>query len=235
MQEGDVVSFDYTLWIDGDKKPLDTSIEDVAKEHDFHNPQKHYVPLTVTIGRKQIIPGLDAHLLTLKEGDESTVVIPADEAYGERDVKKMKDVPMAQFRKQKVVPQVGMTLNFENERATVVRVAGGRVRLDMNHDLAGKDLKYTVKVTKAVTDIPGKVDAVCGYLFPMGGHKVEMDENAKRVVLELPDQAKFDPQFAQHKFRVLSELRSATDMDFDIVIQETYPANPPGYGPDEEE
>lgn len=230
-----MVRFDYTLWIDGDKKPLDTSLEAVAKEHGIDREGKVYAPLTITLGRNQIIPGLEKELLSLKKGDEKTLNLKPEEAYGERDIKKMQDVPMAEFRKQKVQPQVGMEINMQGGKGRIVRVAGGRVRVDMNHDLAGKSLRYDVKVQETVSDIPGKVDAVCGYLFPMGGHKVDVDAKKTTVTLELPDQAKFDPQWPQHKFRVLSELRGATDMDYDIVIQETYPANPAPAAPAGEE
>ena len=50
----------------------------------------------------------------------------AAEAYGERDPAKVKDVPMAQFRKQKIQPQVGLELSFQGQRGVVTRV--GRVR-----------------------------------------------------------------------------------------------------------
>ena len=234
MQEGDVVRFDYTLWIDGDKKPLDTSLEAVAKEHDIDREGKVYAPLTITLGRQQIIPGLEKHLLGLETGKKDTVTLEPEDAYGVRDPKKLQDLPMAEFRKQKVDPKVGMELNLGNAKGRIIRVAGGRVRVDTNHELAGKKLRYDIEVQGVVSDTKGKVDAVCGYLFPMGGHKVETDTKAKRVVLELPDQAKFDQSWPQHKFRVLSELRGATDLEYDVVIQETYPANPPGYGDEEE-
>ncbi len=232
MKEGDVIRFDYTLWLDGEKKPLDTSLEAEAKKQGIHREGKVYAPLTITLGRRQIIPGLEKHLLGLKEGEEGSVTLSPEEAYGERDAKKIRDIPMAEFRKQKVDPKVGMELNMEGGKGVITRVAGGRVRVDMNHDLAGKTLRYDIIVRQAITDTQGKVDAVCSYLFPMGGHKVTIAD--KTVTLELPDQAKFDPQWPQHKFRVLSELRSATDMDHDIVITETYPANPVGYGDEEE-
>ncbi len=233
MATGDVIRFDYTLWLDGEKKPLDTSLESVAQEHDIHREGKVYAPLTITLGRQQIIPGLEKRLMDMKAGEDASFDLTPEEGYGERDPKKLKDLPMAEFRKQKVQPQVGMEINLEGGKGTIVRVAGGRVRVDLNHDLAGKKLRYDVAVKEIINDVAGKVDAVCGYLFPMGGHKVHIQEKA--VHLELPDQAKFDPQWPQHKFRVLSELRSATELDYDIVITETYPAHPEGHKADEEE
>ncbi len=224
MQEGDVVRFDYTLWIKGESKPLDTSMDDVAEKEGIARPQKAYKPLTVTLGRQQVLPALEAKLPEAKEGKPMKVDLAAKDAYGERDPSKLRDIPMGQFRKQKVDPKPGMELNFEGQRALVTRVAGGRVRIDMNHDLAGKDLVYEITLRGIVTDPQEKLDAVCDNLFPMGGHKIRVDGD--KVILEVPDQVKFDQSWGQHKFRVVTELRAVADDSMAIVLQETFPAMP---------
>lgn len=225
LQEGDVLRFDYTLHVDG--KPLDTSMEDVAREHGIRHEEKTYRPLTIVLGRRQVIPGLEKHLLSLKDAKKKTTVsIPAAEAYGERDPAKVKDVPMAQFRKQKIQPQVGLELNFQGQRAVVTRVAGGRVRVDMNHDLAGKDLTYDIVPRALLTDREEKVRAVLDGLFPLGGYKVDLGET---IDLEIPDQAKFDQQWPMHKFRVLTDLRAVAGFDATLRIIETYPGDEGGH------
>lgn len=223
LQEGDVLRFDYTLYIEGQEKPLDTSLEAVARKQGIHHDEKQYQPLTVVLGRKQVIPGLEKHLLGLKDAKKATTVtIPAKEAYGDRDPAKVKDVPMAQFRKQKIQPQVGLELNFQGQRAVVTRVAGGRVRVDMNHDLAGKDLKYDVKPVALLTDREEKINAVLDNLFPFGGYNLVLGDT---VDLEIPDQAKFDQQWPMHKFRVLTDLRAVAGFDATIRIIENYPGD----------
>lgn len=223
LNDGDVIKFDYTLIVDG--KAVETSTEEAAKEHGFHEEGRQYNPLTVTIGARQIIQGLEKVLVAdAKEGAAFDAEIKAADAYGERQVSLVKDIPMGVFKKQKVVPRPGMVVNHDNQRAVVTRVAGGRVRLDMNHDLAGKDLTYQIKVVKIVDDEDGKLDATLENLFPMGGFQVENTDTAVR--LEIPDQAKFDQQWPMHKFRVVSALRAVTGQDKDIQIIETYPAMP---------
>lgn len=234
LNEGDVVRFDYALYIDGSKKPAETSDKDLAQEHGILDPEGRYDPLTVTIGGRQVIPGLEAHLRE-KAADkpEFTADIPADAAYGERDPKKFKDIPMAQFRQQKVKPEVGMILNFENQRAIVKRVAGGRVRLDLNHELAGKDLRYDVTVREVITDEPGKVEAVLGSIFN-GGCPHELTDDV--LTVDLPDGAKFDQNWMQHKFRLLTLLRQAIGLEKEIRLVESYPpmnADPADLGEEE--
>ncbi len=222
LSDGDVVRFDYTLWSGDDA--LDTSIEDKAQELGIHRPDKAYRPLTITLGQRQIIPGLERRLVDAKPGTPTTIDVPAAEAYGARDANKIKDVPMAQFRKQKVQPQVGMQLNYENQRATITRVAGGRVRLDMNHDLAGKDLRYEITVQKVITDRKDKVEAVLEGLF-VGGAPFTLSDDT--LELEVPDQAKFDREWPMAKFRVVNELKQAAGEPIKVRLVEEYPAFTP--------
>jgi FKBP-type peptidyl-prolyl cis-trans isomerase 2 len=232
LADGDVVRFDYTLTIEGDDRPVETSMADVAQANGLLNPERRYEPLTVAMGARQIIPGLEAELRgKAKAGAGFTADIPADAAYGERDPKKMKDVPMAQFRREKVKPEVGMILNYEGQRAIVQRVAGGRVRLDLNHELAGKTLRYDVKVREVITDAAGKVDAVLKSIFN-GGAPHELTDDA--VTVTLPDAAKFDQNWTGHKFRLLTLLRQAVGLDHEIRLVESYPAMKPDAAGEEE-
>lgn len=225
LADGNVVRLDYTLWVDG--KMVETSEEDVAKKGGIHKEGRRYLPLTVTLGSRQIIPGLESHIRSHgMVGKPVTVDIAAADAYGERHADKIKDVPMAQFRSQKVSPQVGMTLTYEGERGVITRVAGGRVRVDLNHDLAGKALKYEYTVREVIKDEKAKVDAVMAGLFPPGSYKVHVADDA--VTLEVPDQAKFDQNWMMAKFRVVGELRNATDKKKAVKLVEVYPVIPEG-------
>lgn len=221
LKDGDVVRFEYTLWVDG--KMVETSQEAVAQENGIHRDGRRYRPLTVTLGASQIIPGLESHIRSHGQvGKPVTVEIAAADAYGEREAAKIKDVPMAQFRRQKVEPQVGMQLTYEGSRGTITRVAGGRVRVDLNHELAGKPLRYEYTIKDVLTDEKAKVEAVLDGLFPPGTYKYTLDEQG--VSLEVPDQAKFDQNWLMAKFRIVAELRQATGRGKAVRLVEVYPA-----------
>ncbi len=223
LTDGNVIKFDYTLWVDG--KLAETSQEEVAKANNIHRDNRRYQPLTVTLGAKQIIPGLESHIRSHGVvGKAITVDLDAVDAYGARDPHKIKDVPMAQFKSQKVEPKVGMTLTLEGERGIITRVAGGRIRVDLNHDLAGKPLKYEYTIREVLKDESSKVDAVLANLFPPGTYKVSLD--ADSVTLEVPDQAKFDQNWMMAKFRIVGDLRLATDKKKAVKLVEVYPVIP---------
>lgn len=219
LKDGDVIRFDYTLYVDG--KMAETSQEDVAKENGIYREGRRYQPLTVGLGGRAIIAGLESHIRSHGVvGKTVKADIKAVDAYGERHADKIKDVPMAQFKSQKVTPTPGMSVNLGGERGIVTRVAGGRVRVDLNHDLAGKDLGYEYTIREVVTDDQQKVEAVMANLFTPGSYKVHVTKD--EVVFDVPEQARFDQNWPMAKFRVVSDLRMATGGKKAVKLVETF-------------
>jgi FKBP-type peptidyl-prolyl cis-trans isomerase SlyD len=101
-------------------------------------------------GAQNIIPGLETALSGHSPGDELTVNISAEEAYGARDETKVQAVPRELFPAEAEV-QVGMQFHAEGPEGrslmvTVVGVEGEQVTVDGNHPLAGVGLNFDVKV-----------------------------------------------------------------------------------------
>ena len=107
-------------------------------------------PLEFQLGSGMIIPGLDRAITGMRAGDEKTVTIPADEAYGPYQPEARQDVPRAQIPAE-IPLEVGMMLQMQTPdgRAipvTVTSLTDTTVTLDANHPLAGKDLTFTVAI-----------------------------------------------------------------------------------------
>ncbi len=82
VKENDHVSVDYIGELE-DGTIFDTSIEDVAKDGGVYNPNRKYEPLSFTAGAGQMISGFDRGVIGMAVGEEKTLVIPPEEAYGE--------------------------------------------------------------------------------------------------------------------------------------------------------
>jgi FKBP-type peptidyl-prolyl cis-trans isomerase 2 len=219
MEEGTVVRFEYTLRVEG--QVTETSTEELAKKYGIHQEGRTYEPLTFGVGGRQIISGLEEEVVKHKVGDSFTIDIPAVKAYGERDIKKVQTVPMGQFKKQGVKPEVGQIINWNQSRAIVTQVAGGRVRIDGNHELAGKALSYDVEVKSVITDEDGKLEATLKMMFPEG---VAFTNDDDFLTIEVPDQAKFSQDWPMMKFRVLTQVRQAIGLHKPVKLVEIYPA-----------
>jgi FKBP-type peptidyl-prolyl cis-trans isomerase SlyD len=150
-----VISFHYTLK-DPTGKKLDSSDGDE--------------PLSFLEGVGQIIPGLESALLKLKVGEKKEIKVPAKDAYGARDEKRVIDVPLAQLPKKDI--KIGdMFQAGQGEHSpplTVIKVTPEHATLDANHPLAGVDLTFNVEITDIREATPEETDH--GHAHGVGGH-----------------------------------------------------------------
>ncbi|HEX7365850.1 MAG TPA: FKBP-type peptidyl-prolyl cis-trans isomerase [Pelobium sp.] len=81
---GDSVVVNYTgKLLSG--KVFDTSVEAEAKKANIFNPARApYKPLSLIVGKGNVIPGFDEALMKMKKGGKSTVIIPSKLGYGEQ-------------------------------------------------------------------------------------------------------------------------------------------------------
>ncbi|AZV46027.1 peptidylprolyl isomerase [Nautilia sp. PV-1] len=110
---------------------------------------KGQAPLEFIAGQNQIIPGLEKEVEGMEVGEEKTVTVKADEAYGQRNEEWVETLPKEQF--EGIDLQKGMTLYGQSPdgqtiAVTVVDFDDKNVTIDYNHPLAGEDLTFDVKV-----------------------------------------------------------------------------------------
>jgi len=109
-------------------------------------------PLEFTVGSGQVIPGFDKAVIDMEPGQQKTVNIPVDEAYGERNQEALITVPRTEFPED-LNPEVGQQLQMSDEQGHVFQVvvadvAEDHVVLDANHPLAGEDLIFDISLVK---------------------------------------------------------------------------------------
>ena len=106
-------------------------------------------PLEYLVGRRQVIPGFDKAVSEMCVGQRRTVRIPANMAYGLYSKDLVQEVACENFPKWEELP-VGsyVTLNASGEaaRAKVLSVENDTIRFDFNHELAGKNLVFDLKL-----------------------------------------------------------------------------------------
>ena len=111
-------------------------------------------PLRVTLGSGQVIRGVDDALTGMAPGQEKTVTIAAEEAYGPHRPELLHEVERAA-----IPPEVDLEIGQQLEgrdtsgqslRLTVVEVADNMVTLDANHPLAGQDLRFDLQLVEIV-------------------------------------------------------------------------------------
>lgn len=64
-------------------KIIDTNIEDIAKKTNIFKKDNRYLPLSITIGAGEVIPGLEEGVSMMKVGGKSQLIIPSELGYGQ--------------------------------------------------------------------------------------------------------------------------------------------------------
>jgi len=191
MKQGDFIKIEYIGRVSATGEIFDLTSEQTAKKEGFFNPKQRYGPVLVIIGAGMIVPGVEKELETMKPGDEKEFIVKPDEGFGKRDPRLIKIISMAQFRRAEKpfnpVPGIFVTVN--GMRGRVQSVSGGRVRVDFNHPLAGKELRYKVKVVETIDRPLDRARAIFEYygIAISGEPKLETKKLRVETEKEIPE------------------------------------------------
>lgn len=127
--------------------------------------EQHDIPLGFVYGSDtELIGGMDKAVVGKRVGDEIEVEVPPEQGFGEHDpsltyTDDIQNVP-PQFR------QIGAEVQMQNDSGEtksfyVTRIEDGKVTIDGNHPLAGKQLTVRVTITE-VRDARAGEDEVSG-------------------------------------------------------------------------
>ncbi len=138
IKKGDKIKVDYTGTLD------DGTV--------FDSSEKHGKPLEFEAGSGQLIKGFDDAVMGMEKGQEKTIKISPEEAYGEPRNDLVKKVPREQLPKDQE-PKADMVLivklpNGHQIPAIIKDVSDNDVTVDLNHPLAGKTLNFRIKVVE---------------------------------------------------------------------------------------
>jgi len=122
-------------------------------------------PLIIIMGAGHLIKGVEKALLEMQPGDQRELDIPPEDGFGRRDAKLIKLYKLQEFRKQQVAPYPGLRLTIDNRLGQVVSVSSGRIIVDFNHPLAGRQLHYRVKVIRAVEQLDEQMKGLLTFHF----------------------------------------------------------------------
>jgi len=216
MKKGDFVKVSFTGRADG--MVIDTTEEDVAKKEGVYDSKREYKPIAVVVGEGMILPGMDKALEDLTVGKSKKVKLKPAEAFGERDPKMVQLVPIREFKKQNINPVPGMVMNIEGRPAKIQAVSGGRVRVDFNHLLAGKEVDYDIKVVGEAKTDKEKVTYLAEKNFRQDvPAKAEGTGAKKKLVVEIPEKLRSERALVAMKagfFADASKILGFNEVDF---------------------
>lgn len=203
IKKGDFVEIDYIGRVKETNAVFDVTNADLAKQHHVFNPKMTYHSQTVCVGEQHVVPGLDV-FLEGKELKTYTLSLSPEQAFGKKDPKLMQLLPMTQFHKENINPFPGLQLNLNGMMGIVRSVSGGRVIVDFNHPLAGRDVTYEVTINKVITDTGEQLK---GVLYTFFHADVSFALKDGKAVIELPVQEPLADHLKEHLRKLIPAIK----------------------------
>ena len=212
MEDGAIIHVDYDLFSGETGDLIETTREEIAKEHEMHQEGRSYTPMVCIVGTGNLIAGFETALKDAKVGKEVEVEIAPADAYGEKDASLVETISIDKLRRAVQDPNslyLGAPVNINGRQGYLSYLAAGRARIDYNHPMAGKTLEYVFTVIK---EVKGKEDKVLGLLESNSGHSgFEVSFKGDDLSIILPQAMLFDTNAAMLKFRLVTMIRDAVE------------------------
>lgn len=208
MRKGDFLKIDYIGRIVLTGEVFDLTDEAAARKEGIHNPRQAYGPALVILGSGMTVPGVEKQLLRMKSGEEREFDVSQAEGFGRREPRLIKIISYHRFVSQKINPVPGVFVNIDGRHAKIQSVSGGRVRVDFNNPLAGKDLRYRVRIVRRLASPGEKAQAMVDHYGLKATTVLKGSSLTIKTESKLPDQAK---QLLNREItRWISEIKKIT-------------------------
>lgn len=155
---GTVVAFHYDLY-DGEAERIESS--------------KNGDPVRFLFGEQGVLAALQDAFVDKVAGDDFSVTIPAERAYGRRYPDRIRRVTLKQLGIKGKAVRPGQLVRLPGERgstpAVVVKAGKFNLDVDTNHPLAGRDLTFDVQVVEVRA--ASESEQAHGHAHGPGGHE----------------------------------------------------------------
>jgi FKBP-type peptidyl-prolyl cis-trans isomerase 2 len=189
LNKKDFIEIEFTGRVK-DGEVFDSNIKEVLeKMHAGHDHPITARPFIFCLGENMFLKAIEDFLIG-KEMGEYEIELEPEKAFGKRDQKLIKMMPLDVFTKHQMNPVSGFMFEFDGRVGKVLTVSGGRVTVDFNHPLAGKTVIYDIKVVRQVMDINEKIAALNHFFFKRDDLAYRIDGNNIILNIEAP-MAKF--------------------------------------------
>ncbi|MFC7007526.1 FKBP-type peptidyl-prolyl cis-trans isomerase [Halalkalicoccus salilacus] len=186
LQDGDFVRLAYTARTVENDQLVDTTDPEVAEEEGVDTEEQTIEPRVIAIGAGHLFGTVEEDIKGKEAGDTGSVVVPAEEAFGEYDSDELRTVSAEKIPEDDRYP--GAHVDLDGQHGHVETVVGGRARVDFNHPLAGEDIEYEYEIVEEIED---RTERAQGLLQMFVDADLEMwietDEVEEETVVE-PDE-----------------------------------------------
>ncbi len=129
----------------------------VAKTNEneiIFNSEENTDPIQFTLGNNEILPAFETAIIGMKKGENKTITIPSDEAFGPYTKELISKIKKEALPKD-LSPTIGQQLQLQQPDGSILLVTiidetDDVFVFDANHPLAGKDIIFSVRLVDIV-------------------------------------------------------------------------------------
>jgi len=210
-KKGDFIELEFLGKNLVNNEVFDTNIPAEAKKINLEMNAK---PFIICIGKSMVVKGFDEALENKEINKKYTIKLTPEKAFGKRQSNLVRLIPLKVFTAQKIYPEPGMTLALDENLVKVISVSGGRVLVDFNNPLAGKDVEYEFAIKRIVSDAKEKVNAFQRFFFNQE-FEFDLDEKDPKNKKIIFKDVKLTPILDAFK----SKFKEFLGMDIEILAK----------------
>jgi len=162
IKKNDFIEIEFTGT--SNNEIFDTTNPEEAKQMGLESIED-IKPLIVSVGNEMLLKGFDEALENKEINKKYKIHLTPEKAFGKRNPSLIRTYNIKVFRDKDINPIPGMALQLDNTIAKVISVSGGRVMVDFNNPLAGKDIDYSFIIKGKITDDKKKINALQDFFF----------------------------------------------------------------------
>jgi len=198
LKKKDFIEIKFTAKIkEGDI--FDSNIKEDIEDIELKTKAK---PFIFCLGEGMFLQGVEDFLIG-KDIGEYNIELSPEKAFGKRDANLVQMMSIKIFAEQNVNPIPGVMFNFDGRIGKVLTVTGGRVMVDFNNPIAGKDVEYKVRILRKVEDINEKTKALIDFLFK---RDLKFEIKEKKLTIEVEKPMKQFIEMFKDKFKEILSL-----------------------------
>ncbi len=199
LKNKDFIEIEFTARVkDGDI--FDSNVKKDLKDLD---PKAKPKPFTFSLGQAMFLKGVDDFLIG-KEIGKHKIELEAKDAFGLRDAKLIQKMPTKVFKEHDLNPVPGIVFNFDGRLGKVLASSGGRVIVDFNNPVAGKDVVYNVNILRKVDDQKEQIKSFMNFLFKK---EFKFQVKDKKIIIEVEKQMMKLVELFADKFKEIFGLK----------------------------
>ena len=201
LQKNDFIEIEFTG--KANNEIFDTTDKEEAKKLGLEADVK---PLIVSIGYQMLLKGFDDSLEGKETGKKYSIKLSPEKAFGKRQPSLIKTMPIRVFHEKQMNPYPGMSVQLDDYIAKILSVSGGRVIVDFNNPMAGKEIEYDFTIKRKVDDSKEKINALQDFFLRQ---RFDFEIKDNKVIFKKEEIKPFVEVFKQ-------KFKDMTGLDFEV-------------------